>query len=482
MSGQRRSAIYWVEVVLAAALAIGILVSPVRLVLAVLAEVSFGALRTLVTTWSVDGPATLSTLVVALARVALCVAPTVALFLTLKQRRFWVLLWSLIFVPTAPFSLRSCPTVWHWLALVALSAAGIVMVRWWYLRWAVALPLLITLVIPWMDHGWDLFWPSERLAPRCAANDGERPDGLRQEQLAPAYYGLHPYSEGVWLLTGENERDGRFMGFIGGGTKDAGSWWVTRNADGRLQIGAHSRVSGNLWNGCLLDDQLWLLRANFVLSVHRDPDGQETVESRRVEMKGFDAAGIACNPADHSLFFMEGMDGHLWEMPLATFKPTPRPFSLSRNVGGFLLRREKDDRLLYMNTHEFAVVDPRENKVLQEVPTSLASINIDLCQGDGAVAAADLAGRVRLFSTDAQGQYHFDWGISLFAPRRVHFSPDCRYLAVTSGNDRDVWLLDRTTRTIAKHWTVGPSIRGIAFTAPRELDVVDACTVTSLKF
>ena len=83
---------------------------------------------------------------------------------------------------------------------------------------------------------------------------------------------------------------------------------------------------------------------------------------------------------------------------------------------------------------------------------------------------------------NAEGGYEFAWGLDLFAPRAAEFSPDCRFLGITSADDEHVWIVERESHQILRTFRIGPAIRGAAFIGPRELAVADACTITLLRF
>ena len=70
----------------------------------------------------------------------------------------------------------------------------------------------------------------------------------------------------------------------------------------------------------------------------------------------------------------------------------------------------------------------------------------------------------------------------MYAPRRVAFSRDCSRLAVTSGDDRHVYIIDRATRQVIETHTAGPALREVAATGPREFSVTDICGVTSYSW
>ena len=98
------------------------------------------------------------------------------------------------------------------------------------------------------------------------------------------------------------------------------------------------------------------------------------------------------------------------------------------------------------------------------------------------VVLADASGRIRVFKLDASQKYQFSWGLSLFAPRRVAFSPDCSHIAATSADDHRVFLVDAGARRLSRTFYAGPALREVAATGPREFSVTDVCSITTYKW
>ena len=72
--------------------------------------------------------------------------------------------------------------------------------------------------------------------------------------------------------------------------------------------------------------------------------------------------------------------------------------------------------------------------------------------------------------------------LSLFAPRRVAFSPDCSHIAVTSADDHRVFLVDGKARRLSHTFYAGPALQEVIATGPREFSVTDVCSITSYKW
>ncbi|APR79842.1 Hypothetical protein A7982_05189 [Minicystis rosea] len=435
-----------------------------------------GAVGSIIALHAVDGPATLRTIAAALAKLLLGWAPAIVLARSVPERRIWVVLGGLYTLPMLPFTLRACPTPAHWIALVALSVAGMLLVRRRFLRVLALLPLIELIFVPYLSHGWDLVWKGPRLEARCAHNDGRRPTNLTPEKLAPAYFGIHTLADGSLLLTGEGVDDGRLFGVVGGGTSQTGSWLLRHHGDA-LEIAGPAEIRGNLWNSCTLKGETWLPRAGRILGITPGA-GAPTVRTIRIPMEGFDAAGIACDPRSGKVLVMEALYGYIWEVSPDT--GALERGAVSTGVGGLMKFRPSDGQLVIMQPNSLSVYAPAERRVVHRIRSGIAQMGFDICPLDGSLVTADFAGRVRVFSEDATDGYRFSWGVSLFAPRRVAFSPDCTRIAVTSGDDEHVWIIDRAQRQVDITYSVGPSIRGIAFLSNDDVGVADACTVTSL--
>jgi hypothetical protein len=427
--------------------------------------------------WNVDGRATLLIWLAFMAKILLALPPMGMFIWCAPRWRLLGLLGAGCILFAAPAYLRACPTLWHWAALCLLSGLGVFLVRYRYLRWSVALPMIVLLGIPSMHHNVD--WTRTALAERCSRNDGQRPANLDVDQVGPYYYGVHLFPQNWILLMGQSSNEGRFMGIPHEGRS---SWWLRRKPDGTLFFESQSEVTGNTWNSCLLGEDAWMIRAGFLQQVRPPTDGHEVVRRFPFHMLGFDAADTACDERSQTVFASDLFDGRLFEYSPAKGGTVERRADSVSERGGLMMVRKTDGRLVILDIQNLIVYAPDESRVLQRIPAAMASTSLSLCQADGAVAVPDLAGRLRVFRVDADGHYEFDWGIDLIAPRLVRFSPDCNFLGVTSGDDRHVWIIKRASRQIIKTFNLGPAIRGAAFTGPRDLAVADACTISLLRF
>jgi hypothetical protein len=430
--------------------------------------------------WNVDGAATLLLSLAFLAKILLALAPTVMFIAVAPRWRILGLLAAGGILLIAPAYLRACPTSWHWGALCLASALGVVLVRRRFHAWAMALPMVVLLALPWIEHGFN--WDNDpvRLAERCAANDGERPSNVETGQFDPFYYGVHFFPPDWILLMGETPLDGRFMNLSHGGK---GSWWLKKGPDGTVSFWGASQVTGNTWTSCMLGGDAWMVRARMLYQV-RPPgaDGRETVNRFPVLITGFDAPDTACDERMNAVFSSDLVDGRLFELSPRTGGRVERRADAVSDRGGIMIVRELDGRLVMLDFQDLIVYALDEARVVQRTPAVIASSSFAMCRQDGAVAVPDLAGRLRLFKVDGAGGYQFDWGVDLFAPRFARFSSDCAFIGVTSADDRRVWIIDRAAHEIVKTFELGPAIRGAAFIGPRQLAVADACTVSVLRF
>jgi WD40 repeat protein len=145
-------------------------------------------------------------------------------------------------------------------------------------------------------------------------------------------------------------------------------------------------------------------------------------------------------------------------------------------------RWRSDGHLILTNNGWLMVFEPEEARVIERVPVALASLSSDVCSVDGSVVVTDLTGRLRVFELDDSGHYRFAWGISLFAPRRASFSPDCSRIGVTSADDHHVYMVDAAERRVVDVFNAGPALREIAATGPREFSISDVCTMTTFRW
>lgn len=476
---RRRRVLIWIQAAVVAVLLVQLVAGGGLPILRQWALFALGALRFPLAIWHADGPATVLTTATYLAKLFLALAPTLVVIRAVPTWRIGACLFAMVVVAISVSFVRACPAAWQWIALVILSGAGCVLVRYRFQRWAVGLPLLVLVVLPAAQHGsaWN---EGPALVARCAANDGQRPINLDASHLTPRYYGVHPFPPDWILLTGETPQDGQFMGLPHGGR---GSWWLRRDADGHLIIDSPSSATGNIWTGCRLGDDGWLIRAGMFMQIRPPgPDGRESVRRLPVTIAGFDAPDTACDPRTGTVYASDLLDGRLTELTPASGNPPRRRQDAVSVRGGLMTVREQDGQLLMLDFQDLIVYDLAAGQVRHHTPAATVSSSLTLCQQDGAVAVPDLAGRLRVFRMDASGGYVLDWAMPLFAPRAAQFSPDCAFLGVTSADDSRVWIIDRATQRIVREYHLGPTIRGAAFTGPRELAVADACTLSLLTF
>jgi hypothetical protein len=316
-------------------------------------------------------------------------------------------------------------------------------------------------------HQFNAVWSHAALVERCARNDGRRPINLLSEQIKPDYKGVSQLRPDEVLLPGAGGR---------------GSWWLRRTGEG-WKVEAPSGVNYAFWKGCLIDGEMWLTRPNFVMAVRRDAaTGAESIRTIQVPATAMDFGDIVCVPEDGRVLVTEALSGSaIWEV--ATKTGAVRKWK--QDVGGIgsMARRGVGDQLLAGAGSDLVIYSLSREEIVERIPAGVQMFGgIDICLSDGEVALGDLAGRIRFFKLDTQGHYRFDWGITLRGPRVVLYSPDCQHIAVTSWDDQSVYLVERASRRHIATYRVGPALRGITFLGPRELAVVDACTMTDIVF
>jgi hypothetical protein len=431
----------------------------------------------------VDGAATAWSLALALGRMGLAVLPSV-LWIRSAPRYRW--LWlvpivGLLVIVSSPVSLAACASPDRWLLLAFLSGAAVALSRVRFLRWTAVLPFVVLWeVVP--SHSFapmrtaDAAYRAQLLA-ECAGHPGTRPQNLTADQLMP-YHGITSLDDDLLLLTGEGPNDGDMRGHSGG--RRVGSWWLRRQ-NGRFQFDQPSGATGNLWRGCVLDGTIWMARANLLVGAKRLPEGgpmHEAVYRLPIPAEEMDFSQTACDPDRGRVYVSEAYNGGVWEV-------APNGRDARRHAiggGGLWPKRRFDSRLVVTDTARLMVFDPREDRVVDRVPAGLVSLSSDVCGVDGAVAVADMAGRLRVFELDGAGLYRFAWGVSLFAPRRVAYSHDCSRIAVTSGDDHRVFMVDSLAHRVIDVFRAGPALREVAATGPRELSVADSCSMTTYQW
>ena len=486
-SRQAKQGRRFLEIAAGIALLVALATPGPRFIISVWMTALGDGLRSFLALMRVDSAATVSTSLKAIARLILAALPALWLISTMRPRsRLWAVPPLLmLFIASTPLSLASCSTPSRWVILALVSAAAAALCRMRLLGWTVVLPFFVLWEVA-TTHGLLMFSDvgtsnpeyRQELLQRCSDNDGTRPWNLEADHLMP-YQGVTPYRDNLVLLTGEGASDGGMRGRNGG--RRIGSWWVKRDERG-FAIDLPSEATGNLWQGCILDDTLWMGRANAITGVRRvqgEPRMHERILHIPLPAKDMDSGQASCSPERGAVYVPEAFAGGLWEANPASGR-TQR-----HDIGGVMLlgnKRRKDGQVLLANTAQLLVFSPSEQKVVERVSAGLAILGIDVCSNDDSVAVADTTGRVRIFSVDSGGRYRFAWGVSIFAPRRVAYSTDCSKLAATSADDRRVFIIDTTSHKVTNVLNAGPALREIAATGPREFSFTDVCSLTTYKW
>lgn len=450
-----------------------------RAMIRVWLTVAFDAATSVIPLLRIDPEATASSLGVGLGRIALATLPSMLLIRSApRHRRLWLVPFAgMLVIVSSPVSLFVGATLDRWLLLALVSGVTAILTRVRFLRWTALLPFVVLWeVVP--SHLLMTVRTADaafrhRLLAECARHDGTRPQNLTADQLIP-YYGITLLRDDLVLLTGEGSSEAN------PGGRRVPSWWM-RRTDGGFEFEQPSDASGNLWRGCVLDGTIWMARANFAMGAKRLPEGgptHEEVYRVRLPSSDIDFGEAACDPERRRVYVTELTNGGMWEM-------TPEGQEMRRHVlGGIWLqpKRRFDGRLVVSNTAKLLVVAPESGAVIERIPAGFMDIGFDVCGGNGTVAVADMSGRLRVFEIDDTGHYRLAWGVSLFAPRRVAYSPDCSRIAVTSGDDRRVFIIDGATHRVVDVLHEGPALRDVAPTGPREFSIADSCSMTTYRW
>lgn len=409
-----------------------------------------------------DPAGVLATSAAAIARTALVFGPFAYLARTWPRRRLaWLPLGMIPLFALLGISFAAISTPAMWVILAAASAAGFAAARRPRLGWVVIAPMIVCLE-PALSHSplSDRYWTTDRLAPRCAANDGARPLGFTPEMAVSRYYSVTPVDDDLAIAVGDRR-----------------SSWLARRPDGGFALDKPARVRGNLWQGCVMGGAVYFTKNHHLFRVDRLSDRFTDVALPDPPgVAELDLAEPACDPDHDRVFVTEVNSGGIRAISL-------RDGSRRRfEVGGFNLQymRRRDGMLVGIDTARLVVFDPEAGRIVEQHPAGLGVMGIDVCLRDDAVAITDMAGRVRVFERAPSGEYRFRAGASVFAPRRIAFSPDCRMIGVTSADDHTVVSLRRADLSVARRYRVGPGLRDITFTGPRQMAVADACMATFL--
>jgi hypothetical protein len=440
---------------------------------ATLTRLAINAFESLHSLWvllQVDTAGTLETVGPTAAKLLIATIPALALA---RRWRGWERL-RLLWLPFAyvlwPLVAASSATL-----LIGLSLLTLWLVRFRWLQWTVLLPF-VAICAPVPSHQFAFVWSRDALIERCAGNSGRRPINLRPQQITPGYMGVTQLRPDEVLLPGPFPPPGPDGETLGG------SWWL-RRAGSDWKIESPSKVNYTFWSGCLIGDEMWLNRPNFVMGVRRDAaTGEETVRKIEIPVLATDVGEIVCLPDADQVLSTEALNGSgIWQV--ATKTDAVR--RLAHDVGGLgaIARRGPRGQLIVANGTDLMVYSLEREQVVDTTPGGVQMFGgLAVCPLNWEAAAVDVAGRLRFFKPDAQGHYRFDSGISLRAPRAVAYSPDCQHVAVTSWDDETVWLVERDPLRTLATYRVGPALRGITFLGRRELAIVDACTMSDVVF
>ena len=473
-----------IEIAIGASFALALVLLPAtRMMVRVWSAIAFQALTALVPLLRVDGAATAWGLALWLAKMGLALAPAMLLVRSSPpHRRIWLVpLVGMLCVFTSPLAAAACSTTEGWVRLVCVSGVTAALTRVRLLRWSALLPFLLLFeIVPRHSLGnirtSDAAYRQKLLA-ECAHNDGVRPRTLTADLVMP-YFGITSVGDDLVLLTGQDADDDDMVGWSGG--RRVGSWWMRRK-DGRFEFDVPSEASSKLWRGCLLGDTVWAARSEYVLGARRLPDGAptpETVTQLQFPSGETDSGEVACVPDRGRLYVTETTKGGLWELVPDSGE------SRRLEVGGvgLLPKGRSDGRVVMTQTNALLVFDPGQNRVGERLPAGLLILGFDMCPVDGSVAAADASGRLRIFEIDRDGRYRFAWGVSLIAPRRAAFSRDCSRIAVTSLDDRHVFIVDAASHNVVDVLETGPALREVTATGPREFSFADSCSINTYRW
>lgn len=476
----------WVELGLGCLLLAFLLSGPATTVVQVWFMVVADGLKAFVLLLPVDGAATAWTLALWLGRMGLAALPLALLIRSSPRHRWaWLIpLFAMLLFVTSPFAAAACATIDRWVLLALLCGVAVVLSRVRYLGWTVVLPFAVLWeivprhgVLEFADVGTRAPAYREQLLAECAQRKGSRPHNLTADQIMP-YHGINPLGDDLVLLTAEGPNDGGMRGDTSG--RRIGSWWL-RRVEAGFEIERPSEAVGNLWRGCILDGTIWMARTNHVIGVRRLPPGtdkHEEVYRIRLPTREIDFGETACDPERGRVYVTEGPSAGMWEVGPDGSDPH------RHEIGGLVLlpKRRFDGRLVISSTAFLRVFLPAEGRLLDPVASGMFTIGNDICGRDGSMALADASGRLRVFTMDGPDRYRFAWGLSLFAPRRVAYSTDCSRLAVTSADDRRVYLIDTWSQRVVDVFHAGPALREVAATGPREFSVTDVCSMTTYRW
>lgn len=421
----------------------------------------------------VDGPGTATNaIVMMLTFLSLVAGPLRFFFSGPRTRLLWLPVWICFLTLPASVAPLGMGLRWKYLSMAVAGIAGWVCATRSWLQWIAFVPMLVAMHPVVTAHGGplsDSVWPKSALAERCAKNDGVRPSNFTIDKASTHLYSVTQIDDSLILMTAERK----------------GSYRLRRGPDGRFAFESRLGFDANFWQGSIGEGRVFFTHKGSGL-VWVDVADVQTGEGRFQQQQvpslpgavpELDLLDAVYEPTTRSVFLTEMVRGGLWQVSLADGSMK------HHDLRAFYLQavlRSPDAMLVGISTTELLVFDPRSEQVTERIAAALGAGGLDVCQVDGAAVVADYAGRLRLFTRDATGKYQFERGVALSSPRRVAFSPDCAWIAVSSGDDETAYVLRRSDLSIWRTFRMGPALRDVVYTRPRELAIVDACTVNIL--
>jgi hypothetical protein len=418
------------------------------------------------------------------------VVPVLVLFWRLRGwERLRIPLWCALLPFFGPLACTGEWTASRTMMIILFSIAAVWLTKYRFLRWTVWLPLFAyaqIFVVHTLAHAKVEPWWGSRseLMARCSRNDGQRPLNLREEQVGLSYFSADPLNDSEVLLT--NAGPSQAAASSGAVPEHLSSWWLRRLGEGWVFDG-RSAIAGYLENGCVIGDEIWVNDAEqgFVAALSWDASTRrERIRKFPLNLgwRALDFAPPVCRPAEERVIVTEATYGTRM-LEVSTTTGTVRDMN-NKGYGLMWAAQGRRDRYLTVNTSSGLILYSLDREqVVERIPAGVFMYDQhDLCPLDNEVVTADMTGRVRLFSETSDGHYRFDWGISLPSPRNTAFSPDCRFIGVTSNDDTTVSIVDREKRSVIATYRAGPTMREITFLGPREVAIADACTMTTFRF
>ncbi|MFO0551554.1 MAG: hypothetical protein U0271_24415 [Polyangiaceae bacterium] len=414
-------------------------------------------------------PATLLLAFAAWLRVVFLLGPFIKMLVVSPRHRLaWVPFASVVFVGVLGVSVPGVNGAIPWAVLAFAAAGAWRAVEKPALRVLALLPWLVVLE-PMLGHSplSDSFWSASRLEARCKTNDGVRPVDLDPSYEVSRYYAVTPIDETRFVVTSERR-----------------SFLAERKPDGTVVLGPPLRMRGNMWQGCVRNGSVWLTKRDRLFALEVPPPGEAPVDPPERLIPGAPDLGVELDyvdpicPEDRPTVYVSQLvrGGYL------EVDPTNNATTFHRVIEGLNLQlvQRRDGLLAGITTGRFVLFDPKTDRVVEDHPAGVVAMGLDVCMHDDAVAITDFVGRVRLFEVGASGRYELTRGAFVRAPRRIAFSPSCDRIAVTSGTDRDLYVLRRSDLAVTAHYELGPGLRDLVFLDEGTVAAADACTVNLL--